>query len=263
MPILKTKTHRSAEKDAVVLDLGDLGRQAAKLRAIAEAKAEAILTAARDEATRLTQGAAEAGDQRGYAEGLERGRAEGFEAGKAEAKAQLTKELAALHTQWSDAVASYEERFALLEREARAATLELAVKLAEKVTHRRIDADATLVIDQLAAAFSHVLEPARVKVRIHPQDRPTLAEAMPHLLERFDHVAHAELIDDDTVGRGGCVLSNGPCTIDARIDLQLDRLASLLLGPPPAEAPEASKADVDADVPGPNPDPRPPNPDAI
>lgn len=247
MPILKPQSHGSATKDAVVLDLGDLGRQAAKLRAIAEAKAEAILADARDEAARLTAGATEAGDQRGYAEGLERGRQEGLAAGQAEARTQHAEQLAAVAEQWAAATADYEQRFAELERQTRSAALELAAKLAEKVIHRGVETDDAVIIDQVAAALTHVLEPARVKVRVHPDDRATLDDALPGLLDTLDRVTHADLIEDPDVGRGGCVVTNGPATIDARINVQLERLASLLLGD--AQAPDTPSNPDDIDPP--------------
>lgn len=232
MPLLKAQTHQRASKDAVVLDLGDLGRQAAKLRAIAEAKAETILARARDEAEQLTTGATEAGDRRGYAEGLERGRAEGLEQGKTQALQQHAQQLQQVQQNWSTAIAEYEQRFLDCEREATATALQLAVKLAEKVIHRCVDTENTLIVEQVRAALAYVLEPTRVKVRVHPDDRAPLAEAMPGLVDELDQVAHAEVVDDADVSRGGCVVHAGPATIDAQVETQLDRLASLLLGHP-------------------------------
>ena len=250
MPILKSKTHRDASKDAVVLDLGDLGRQAAKLRAMAEAKAEGILSDARVQAQKLTAGATEAGDQRGYEQGLERGRLEGREQGKAEALSQHAEQFRQLQQRWSDAIAEQEKRFIDCEREAKAAALQLAVKLAEKVIQRSVETDDDLISRQLQEALSHVLEPARVKIQIHPDDRDTLHAAMPGLVESINHVTHADLIDNPNLTRGGCVVSAGPAVIDAQIETQLGRLASLLLGEP-RPCPPTQPSTPDGDQPHP------------
>ena len=53
MPVLKQSGSRLAIKEAVVLDLGDLGRQAAQLRLAAEAKAAKIIGEAEKEAGQL------------------------------------------------------------------------------------------------------------------------------------------------------------------------------------------------------------------
>ncbi|MEM1446472.1 MAG: FliH/SctL family protein [Planctomycetota bacterium] len=252
MPILKAQIHQRASKDAVVLDLGDIGRQAAKLRAIAEAKAEGILSEARDQAAKLTQGATEAGDQRGYAEGLERGHAEGIEQGKAEALQQHAEQLQQVQQQWAAAIADYETRFMASERDASNIALRIGIKLAEKVLHRAVQTQEDLALQQLHAALSHVLEPSRVKVHVNPADRDVLTQALPGIVESLDQVTHAHLVADTDVSPGGCVVEAGAGTIDAQVETQLDRLASLLLGetepaestpeptpePPHAEAPD-------------------------
>jgi len=71
MALIKAAQTGDLQREAIVLDLGDLRRQAADLRAAAEATAERIVDEARRQAKALTDGAAE----RGHAEGLERGKA--------------------------------------------------------------------------------------------------------------------------------------------------------------------------------------------
>ncbi|MEM7577847.1 MAG: FliH/SctL family protein [Planctomycetota bacterium] len=243
MPLLKAQTHQRASKDAVVLDLGDLGRQAAKLRAIAEAKAESILAQARDEAARLTASATETGDARGYEQGQQRGHAEGVEQGKAEALQQHAQQLQKVQQQWAGAIADYEQRFLACEREAAQVALRIGIKLAEKVLHRAVETDEPLALTQLHAALSHVLEPSRVKVHVNPADRDPLAAALPGIVESLDQVTHAHLVADPEITRGGCVVHAGPASIDAQVDTQLNRLASLLLGETQPDEPVANEGD--------------------
>ena len=83
MPILKQTQTAGAMKDAVVLDLGDLGRQAARLRMQAEAQAANIITDAEKKAAQLVENASGQGFEQGRAEGLEQGTREGLEQGRA------------------------------------------------------------------------------------------------------------------------------------------------------------------------------------
>ena len=48
MPVLRNQQSRPAMKDAVVLDLGDIGAQAEKLRRAAEAKAQIMTEVSKD-----------------------------------------------------------------------------------------------------------------------------------------------------------------------------------------------------------------------
>ncbi len=229
MPVLKSTHYRSANKEAVVLDLGDLGRQAAKLRQIAEAKAEAILAAAREEAAQLTANAAAQGDERGHAEGLERGLAEGRAKGEAEARQARDEALKQLERQWRDKLDSFDAAHTAFLREARSAMLQLAVRLGEKVAHRTAETDAEVVLDQARDVLARVLEPASIDLRCCPADHAVLKDALPGLRERFANVAGVELREDEGISPGGLVLRNGSGQIDARIETQLDRLAALLI----------------------------------
>lgn len=229
MPVLKAQTFNPARKDAVVLDLGDLGRQAGRLKALAEQKASVILDAAQQEAARLTAGAEEVGRAQGHAEGFAQGLEEGRAQGKAEAVAAQREQIDALRDQWSTALSDFESHRASLEREARSAVLRLAVCLAEKVVHRAVSANPDAVVDQVRAALRLVMEPTQATLRVHPEDRAQVAEVLPELVAEFDLVEHAEAIADPGVARGGCVLTYGPGRIDATIETQLARLSELLL----------------------------------
>ena len=228
MPILKQTSTRPLMKDAVVLDLGDLGKQAAALKAAAERKAREIVEAAAAEAARLTEGAEAAGREAGHAAGYEAGLAEGREAGRAEALEQAREELAALTERWGGLADVLEARRAELEHEAQDAVLDLALRLAEKVTHRVVEVDRGVVVGQVAAALERVLSPTDAVIVIHPEDRAALEEALPEMLERFTKLKHVSLREDDAVGLGGCRVEFDGGGIDAEIDTQLRRIAELI-----------------------------------
>jgi flagellar assembly protein FliH len=259
MPLLKAQPHRPATRDAIVLDLGDLGRQAAKLRSHAEAQAETILAEARAEAARLTAGAAEAGERRGYEAGFARGQTDGTQQGRAEAAESFGQQLTELQSSWSAAAQEHDTLAKAARQEATSTALQLAAALAEKVIHRCVEHDHELIVRQVRSALDHVLEPTRVRIHIHPDDRPTLDEVLPAMVKALDVVEHAELVKDATVGRGGCVVQAGPATIDATVQTQLDRLSTLLLGDQKGNPPTTPKAIADAASASSPPDPSEPS----
>lgn len=235
MPVIKQHSARPMVKDAIVLDLGDLGRQAAKLKADAQARAKQILDDAAAEAQRLLEGAAAKGQEEGYAAGHTEGLAKGHEAGRAEALQQLSAQLTELQQQWGAALDQWQAHRDQAERQTRQQVLDFALKVAAKLVHRVVEVDRTVIIGQLAGALDHVLRPLDVTVRIHPDDRPLLHEATPELLGRFKNVTHIELVDDPAITPGGCVLSYGQGEADATIETQLARLVKTMVPDPPAE----------------------------
>ena len=280
MPVLKQQRSTPLIRDAVVLDLGDLGRQAEVLKAAAQQRAQRILQEAREEAKRITEGAAETGRAEGHAQGLEQGLAEGREQGRAQALAegqsqveQVTQTMAAVASDW-------QQHRAAIEAEARAGVLRFALKFAEKLTHRVIEVHPEVVVDQVAAALRQVLEPTDVVIHTHPEDRPILEEVLPGMLQNLSQIHHVSCYEDEAVGRGGCVLGLQGGEIDATLDTQIRRIVELVApetlepaDPPFEEAdvvgeasdpaqPVGSADAADAAAPGPpDPPPAPPRSD--
>jgi flagellar assembly protein FliH len=243
MAVIKASQSGPLLKEAIVLDLGDLGRQGERLRAAAEAKTRQIIEAGQKEAERLVAGAREEGLREGRAEGLVQGLAQGRDQGRAEAFQKSTEQLKQLQEAWCAAMKDWDGQREAMEREARQAVLELAIKLAEKLTHRMVEVDPTLVVEQVRVALRHVLRPLDLTLRIHPEDRGVVEEAMPRLTAEFPHFPHLQLANDPQVGRAGCVVSYGRGRIDATLDTQLRRIVELLLPEPTALTKESAPSD--------------------
>ena len=229
MPLLKEQQAGELTRDAVVLDLGDLKQQADEIKRRAREEADRIVADARAEAERLTADA----DQRGYEAGYERGRAEGHEAGRAEGHAEAMQQTAdrleQMQQSWTEAGERWESERRQMLLDARQSLLELALQVARKVVKRVPEVDPSVVVDQVEAAVDQMARPADVALRVHPDDRALIEEAMPTLTDRYDQLQHVKLTEDERIERGGCVLSYGRGRIDATLDQQLQRLVETLL----------------------------------
>ncbi|MEX0745790.1 MAG: FliH/SctL family protein [Phycisphaeraceae bacterium] len=248
MPLLKSHDAAPLLKEAIVLDLGDLGRQAARLRAAAEAKAAQILDDAEREARTLIDSAAAKGREQGHAEGHAAGLAEGREQGRREALEQAAAQFETLQQTWADALRRWEAHCDQVDREARQGVLNFALKVAEKLVHRTIEVDERVVVGQLAEALGQVLHATHVSVNVHPDDRAVLDEALPELLAEFNQLERIKLTDDPAVGRGGCVVRHGQGRIDATIDTQLRRVVDAMLAGGCAESEESESGDERGDT---------------
>jgi flagellar assembly protein FliH len=228
-------------KRAVVLDIGDLGQQAARILSRAREEAETVLEQARAEEQRLIGDAS----QRGFEQGMEKGLAEGRETGRAEghsqALAESTDQLAVLIERWTAALNEWESQKAEMIHSAREDALIFAFELAKKVVHRMIATDPSIVRDQVEQALRVITKPGILAVSVHPEDRAILAEALPQILETSSRCEHAEIRDDPSIARGGCVVTSARGRIDSTIQTQLDRIAQVLL-PDQVRGSDASSA---------------------
>lgn len=236
MAVIKRTNASQLVRNAVVLDLSDLGRQAEALLAAARAEAEEIRVAARSEAERLRAEAVEAGRAEGLAAGTEEGRAAGRVEGHAEAVAAVQPRLDAITAAWQASLDDWQRRRGEMLAAAQTDVLDLAFAVARKVVHRVVHQDPAVVADQLAAVLDLVARPTEVEVRINAADRALVEEVLPDLVARIGAAERVTLRDDATVGVGGCVVATAGGEIDARIETQLDRLADALL--PRAAAPD-------------------------
>lgn len=229
MALIKAAETDGLMQEAIVLDFGDLQRQAERMKAQAQARAEQIVDEARQEAAQLVAGARE----QGRAEGLDAGRAEGLEIGRKEghdeALKQTAQKLDGLQKSWARALEQWEAQRSQMMLEARQSLLALALALAEKVVRRAPVVDPSIVVDQVAEAIGYVTRPTALTVRIHPDDRATLTEALEVVLQQCQVAEHVELVDDPSLQRGGCTISYGKGSVDATLDGRLQRLIEALM----------------------------------
>ncbi|MFK7789907.1 MAG: FliH/SctL family protein [Phycisphaeraceae bacterium] len=253
MPVLKQHNNTPAMREAIVLDLGDIGAQAARIRASAETQASKIIADAQAKSEALADELHDQAEKQGYSAGLEKGSAEGREQGRAEALAESAEQLRQLTAAWSQVATDWEQQRTDMEREARQAVLAFALSAAEKIVHRVIEVDETVVVEQAAQALSLVLSAHDASVCIHPVDRPILEDALPDLIRELASLEHIELVDDESITPGGCVVAFGQGRVDATVERQLQRLVDLILPEPPQEEieepptePTATLADLSA-----------------
>lgn len=248
MPLIRGQTATELAKGAMVLDLGDLQRQAELLTKQAHERAEAIVDQARHERARILAGAAEQGRAEGFARGIEEGRRAGVEQALGVALAEHQHKLETIEANWSAALSEFStERDALIQSATRDVIM-LAITIAEKVTKRAIEQDPSIVTDQLAAALAVISRPTEVVIAVNPDDQPLTQRCLPGLLAAMSAIRHATIVDDKSVSRGGCVIRTrgdgsaddpGGGEVDARIETQLQRIVSALLpGQPSGDVPE-------------------------
>lgn len=230
MALIRQTQLGDALKSAIVLDLGDLRRQAEAIKAAARAEADQILAAAREERRVLVEHAADAGRAEGLARGLEEGRARGADEARSATVAEMQPRLEALRAAWEAALNEFAARRDEMLTQARGDILRLAAQAAELVTRRRVELDGGAALAQLEAALSLLVGRSRVVVRVHPDDKRLFQSALKELAGRFENAAHAAIATDDSLSPGSCIVGTpAGGEIDASIDTQLERIVEAIL----------------------------------
>lgn len=175
----------------------------------AQTRAQAIVAAAEEQARqRLAAAQAECERIREAAE-LE---------GRREGAAQATLLIARARADRDD----------MLRRDERE-LLELSLVIAAKVLGRELEVSGAIV-DLVAQALTAARRAKQVRVRLHPDDEPTVRAREPELVVRLDPAVGFALVADADVSRGSCVVETEGGRIDASLDTQLSALRRALLG---------------------------------
>jgi flagellar assembly protein FliH len=229
MPVLKSASNKSIIKNAVVLDMGDLERQARKIVDRARAEADEIISLAKQEAMKLTNEAASIGREQGFAKGIDEGLAQGREEGKHQVIAEFRPQLDELTAAWAAALELWEKDRAEMLLAASHDVLAFALEMGRKIVLASIEVDSSSVARQLEEALAHLLRPTAVTIAVHPDDRQIVEQVLPDLLSRFTKCESASLREEPSMLRGGCILSTSSGQIDASIETQIDCIVRALL----------------------------------
>ncbi len=216
-------------RTAVVLDMGDVEAHAHRVLTDAHDRATVVVDDAERLAKHLTANADQKGHNDGYQRGLQEGRTEGMRLGREEALRQARTEFEMLSQRWLAAIEQWDCSRERMHAAAREDVLRFAFALGERVVHRLLRVDPTIVRDQMTAALKLLGRPSALQISVHPDDRATIEDMMPEVKAAVGRAAHVRLHDDPAIERGGCTLATTSGYVDASIATQLDRLAEALL----------------------------------
>jgi len=245
MPLIKGNNAKDTVRDAVVLDFGDLNREAERIVAHAQQQAERIVAEANAKAEQLVSNASDRGFAEGREAGLNAAMDEGREIGRNEALNEYRTKIESLLKTWSSAIERWENDRTQMYMQAREDVLRFASAVAEKVIRRHIECDPKIIHDQIEEALQIISRPSSVIVSINPDDRGSTEDIVAKLLERFRNCEHIELQDNANISRGGCVVSTRDGTIDASIERQLQRIVETIF--PDESKKNDAKAPQDSD----------------
>jgi flagellar assembly protein FliH len=169
------------------------------------------------------------GFEDGRREGYEAGFSKGYAAGIEQALAEHQEKLLAATEALLAAQAQFDQVTAELQSQVLPDCVELALCVARRITKRQAQIDPQVLAANLEQAIKMVIGCTRLRITFHPDDRGTIMQVLERLSFSFPAAQSAEIVEDQSVARGGCRLQTEHGSVDADINAQLDRLVEQLL----------------------------------
>lgn len=114
-------------------------------------------------------------------------------------------------------------------REAEGMIVQLAVSVAKTILHREVQLDPKVVKAVAKESLKLVEGRKRVSIKIHPSDSNELKELEKDILSTTQAIKDLDIIEDDHVNPGGCIIETDSGIVDAQLTTQLDEIAMSLM----------------------------------
>lgn len=108
----------------------------------------------------------------------------------------------------------------------------LSSLVAGHILEREINEDDNIVIGQVKKAFRELDNEKVFRIRINPDNVSTLKEVRITLEADNSIMKNIEIIPDNSIDKGGCILETSAGMIDGKISTQLEKLHQKLSGVP-------------------------------
>ncbi len=107
-------------------------------------------------------------------------------------------------------------------------TVPLAVSIAERLVHRQIEIDPSIILDWLNESIRLVQTDHRLDVRMNPSDIERLGSSLTDFIEQQKNRMTIQLTSDPAIEKHGIVLQTSESNINQQITTQLERLRKKL-----------------------------------
>ncbi len=182
----------------------------------ANLEAERIINEARAEVDRIKS---EAKD-----EGVTLGKEEGYQVGNEEVQRLVDRVHKVLN-------AAIEKRREII-MEAENQMVELVLLISKKVVKVISEEQKNVVISNVVQALRKMKSRGEVEIRVNLADISLTTEHIKDFMEMIESVSAITVLEDSTIGKGGCLIETNLGRIDARISSQLreieDRIRDLM-----------------------------------
>lgn len=212
--IIKAGGRPTADRDPkrAVFNLADLTENAQERLDRIRDEANQILAEARREAAQIRSAAQQEGRQAAVA------------AAEKSLASRLEQQLATALPAIGKIVAAVEQSRDAWMRQWESSLLRLAGAIAARVIRRELSADPDIPLAYVREALELTSDAGEITLRLHPDDAHTLHGAISEIAGQLGRLGRVEIVSDDQVARGGCLLTTQFGAADQRIETQIARI---------------------------------------
>lgn len=153
-----------------------------------------------------------------YEKGFAQGEKDGMEIGTK----KLDKILDKIHKTLQEMV-SYKEGFIKLHEKE---VLGLICRIAERVVREKVKVDHNIVREAIFEAFNLAADRTEVTVKVSPEDIEYVKGLRPEFFDRIKDLKSITIESDPSISQGGCFVETAFGHVDARLESQLDKIAT-------------------------------------
>ena len=175
----------------------------------------------KDEIIKEAKKKAEILEREGYEKGFVQGEKDGYEIGIKKAE-QIINRLNNLLNEMEGFKREIVKRF---EKEI----LDLIFEISKKIINFKIENDADSLKYTILKTIKYCSDEYKIKIKINPEDYEILKGFNINYITDKEDNRKIELVADDNVDRGGCIISTSSGDLDARIKSQLDQIHRALV----------------------------------
>lgn len=194
---------------------------------ITEAKetAEQIKIEAQVEATKLAEAAKEEGHRQGYSIGYD----EGYKKGLAEGMEQGNSQYETLIEEANKIKQKYLEDREKLYKVSEKNMLMLAIDIAKQIIGDALEKDDKAYMELAYKALKMVHGQKKILLKVNSKDLPYILKNKDELLSRLKGIDDIQIVEDEYLDRGSCIIDTGNGVIDASVKSQIEKIESALV----------------------------------
>ncbi|PCJ63434.1 MAG: hypothetical protein COA79_01085 [Planctomycetota bacterium] len=214
---------------STLFNLTDFAAEAQAILDAAKKQAEEMLSSTRAEIEKEKQEKSKEGYEEGYKKGFDEGIEKGHKEGEEKKVNEIQKDASFLIKNLENISKEFTDVKVELLQKAEADLIKLAIAIAEKIIKVNIDIDPQIVIENIKAAIKFTADKSNMQINVHSEDYKVVETYMIEFKKDIDELENINLIQNDTVDRGGCLITTLKGDVDQNISTQIDKIYQTLL----------------------------------
>lgn len=174
----------------------------------ANEQANMIIADANNQANEVFESSREKGEEDGWEEGFSRGEEE------------VNRLIARLNRILSSTI---QKRNEVLE-EAESEIVDIIIAISRKVVKTITESHKQIVVEQVSEAIQKLKGRAEITIRVNVEDLMMTTKHKKDFIQMVEGIENVKILEDNSVDKGGCIITTDFGSIDARISSQLSEL---------------------------------------